>query len=280
MPISPKEKSYLKNKHKGGHNNSKGNVYENFYATYCMALFMSSHTDRLDNVRFTSQVKDCFVDDLLIEDTGKTYRTYHQIKDVQSLSWKTKYLLYDFKRQKDISTEKKENFELKLVYSNPVATVTPIPKEITSCTSAHYFPAEKSLNSLLLSHSPFKNAIQNITASGKATDDELLGIAEALLGVWAGSEQQDLSLQVVSDAVNTISNEYINIKTSPTVNLSEQCQLLLQRFRLNFHTCGSNLHWSTADGHLSGQIKWTPEMEKKLEAAQPSDFWDLIVLLS
>lgn len=27
MPISPQEKKYLKNKHKGGNNNSKGNIY-------------------------------------------------------------------------------------------------------------------------------------------------------------------------------------------------------------------------------------------------------------
>lgn len=34
MPISPQEKKYLKNKHKGGNNNSKGNIYESFYTIY------------------------------------------------------------------------------------------------------------------------------------------------------------------------------------------------------------------------------------------------------
>ena len=46
MPISPQEKKYLKNKHKGGNNNSKGNIYESFYTTYCIALFMNSHITR------------------------------------------------------------------------------------------------------------------------------------------------------------------------------------------------------------------------------------------
>ena len=40
MPISPQEKKYLKNKHKGGNNNSKGNIYESFlhYLLYCSFL--------------------------------------------------------------------------------------------------------------------------------------------------------------------------------------------------------------------------------------------------
>lgn len=39
MSISPKERKYLKNKHKGGKNNSKGNIYESYYTTYCIADF-------------------------------------------------------------------------------------------------------------------------------------------------------------------------------------------------------------------------------------------------
>lgn len=39
MPISPQEKKYLKNKHKGGNNNSKGNIYESFYTIYCIAFY-------------------------------------------------------------------------------------------------------------------------------------------------------------------------------------------------------------------------------------------------
>jgi hypothetical protein bacD2_24866 len=70
MPISPQEKKYLKNKHKGGNNNSKGNIYESFYTTYCIALFMNSHITQLDSVHFTSQLEECFVDDLLIEESN------------------------------------------------------------------------------------------------------------------------------------------------------------------------------------------------------------------
>lgn len=139
MPISPQEKKYLKNKHKGGNNNSKGNIYESFYTIYCIALFMNSHITQLDSVYFTSQLEECFVDDLLIEESNTAHRIYHQIKDVKNLSWQTKQLKHDFERQMDISSEMGENFELKLVHSNSPTMVTPIPEEIVSSTSVSFF---------------------------------------------------------------------------------------------------------------------------------------------
>lgn len=113
----------------------------------------------------------------------------------------------------DISSEMGENFELKLVHSNSPTMVTPIPEEIVSSTSVSFFPAEKSLNQLILSYPPFKNAIQNITVLGEAKDDELLGIAEAILGVWTGLEQKNISLKAISDEVKRIGKGLINIKT-------------------------------------------------------------------
>ena len=117
MPITEAERKYLKNKHKGGKNNAKGNRYENFYAVFQIASLMNSQFERLDNVYLTSQLSETFVDDLLIE-KDNSIRTYHQIKDVKKLTWKNKELRNDFKRQKDISKEREEQFNLKLVYSN------------------------------------------------------------------------------------------------------------------------------------------------------------------
>lgn len=77
------KKKISENKHKGGNNNSKGNIYESFYTTYCIALFMNSHITQLDSVHFTSQLEECFVDDLLIEESNTAHRIYHQIKDVK-----------------------------------------------------------------------------------------------------------------------------------------------------------------------------------------------------
>lgn len=77
MSISPKERKYLKDKHKGGKNNSKGNIYESYYTTYCIADFMNRNMSRLNSIYFTSQLENCFVDDLLIEDSVSTNLFYH-----------------------------------------------------------------------------------------------------------------------------------------------------------------------------------------------------------
>lgn len=280
MPISPQEQKYLKNKHKGGNNNSKGNLYENFYATYCIALFMNRHILQLDRIHFTSQLSNHFVDDLFIEDLNTTHRMYHQIKDVKDLSWKTPKLASDFGRQMEISNERKENFELILVHSNSSTKLKSIPDKFSSCTSISFFPASQSLNQLILSYPPFKDAIQNITISGTAEDDELLGIAEVLLGVWVSKIQKDLSLKEISDEIKNIGKGYINIKTYPNVDISNKCKDIFKYFNLSFHTCGMNLHWEANNGKLTGRIEWTPAIEQKLENTIPSDFWELIELLS
>lgn len=280
MSISPKERKYLKDKHKGGKNNSKGNIYESYYTTYCIADFMNRNMSRLNSIYFTSQLENCFVDDLLIEDSVSSHRIYHQIKDVKNLTWKTKRLKYDFEKQKYISSEAGENFELKLIHSNPIEMVNPIPCEIVSCTSTFFFPAGRSLNQLILSYSPFKEAIKNIAASANSEDDELLGIAETILGIWVGSKQKQISLKMISDEVRKLGQGYVNIKTYPDIRISEYCEKLFQRFNLRFYTCGINLYWSNSNGTLKGSIEWTPEMEQKLEKTEFSDFWNLIELLS
>ncbi len=279
MPITAEERTYLKNKHKGGKNNSKGANYENFYATYKIALLIDRYIKQLDNVRLTSQLENCFVDDLLIVEPD-AHRTYHQLKDVKDLTWNTKKLRYDFKRQKDISSEVDENFELKLVHSNSTTMVTPIPDEIISCTTTLFFPAEKSLNQLILSYFPLKEAIQSITVSKQAEDDELSGIAGAILGAWSGMEQKDVSLKQISDAVRYIGKGYTNIKTYPDASISDDCIEIFRRCNLDFYISGINLYWSTKNNKLKGEIEWTPEIEQKVRKAAPSDFWKLIELLN
>lgn len=133
---------------------------------------------------------------------------------------------------------------------------------------------------MILSYPPFKNAIQNITVLREAKDDELLGIAEAILGVWTGLEQKNISLKAISDEVKRIGKGLINIKTYPNIQIADSSQEILRRFDLCFYTCGNNLHWHTSNQKLSGKIIWTPEIEQKLENVQPSDLWELIELLS
>ena len=144
MPITAEERTYLKNKHKGGKNNSKGAAYESFYATYKIALLIDRYIKQLDDVRLTSQLENCFVDDLLIVEPD-AHRTYHQLKDVKDLTWNTKKLRYDFKRQKDISSEVDENFELKLVHSNSTTMVIPFRMKSSLVPLLYSFQPRRAL---------------------------------------------------------------------------------------------------------------------------------------
>ncbi len=279
MPITTKERKYLKNKYKGGKNNSKGAVYESYYATYQIASFMNQYTGQLNDVHLSSQLEETFVDDLLIEDPD-VRKIYHQLKDVKELTWKTgksHSLEYDFTRQMEVSSEKCEDFELKLIYSNPISTVSTIPTGIASCASAVHFPSCSSINQLLLSYLPFKEAIRNI-ALPPVEDDELSGIAAAILGAWNSVEQKSVSLQQISDIVRSLGKGTVNIRSYPTVSVSDRCREIFSRLGITFHENGSTVHWSYKQ--LEGKVPWTNEKERKVEKANPATIWELMELVN
>lgn len=277
MPITPKERKYLKNKHKGGKNNNKGAIYESYYATYQIASFMNQYITQLENVYLTSQSENTFVDDLVIEEPNARI-IYHQLKDVKRLKWETGKLTYDFKRQMEISCERHENFKLNLIYSDVNSSVSTIPSEFSLYTTSTHFPSSPSINQLIISYPQFKEAIQNITVSSQVEDDELSGIAAAILGAWNSVEQKNVSLQQISDIVRSKGKGYVNIKTYPTVEVSEGCKVILTRFGLDFYENGLNLYWSYHN--LKGEVLWTKEKEQRLQESNPENIWDLIELLS
>lgn len=277
MPITQKEKKYLKNKHKGGKNNSKGAIYESYYATYQIVSFMNQYITQLSNVHLTTQLHDAFVDDLFIEEPN-AHKTYHQLKDVKDLTWETSKLKYDFKRQTEISSERNEKFKLKLIYSNPNSSVSTVPSEISSYTTSEYFPSCSSINQLILSHPIFKEAIQQITVSQHAENDELFGIAAAILGAWNSVEQESVSLQQILNIVHSIGKGYVNIKTYPNVEISEKCKILLNQFGISFLEKGTTVYWSYHN--MNGEVVWTSEIEQNLQKANPANIWDLMELLS
>lgn len=276
MPITEAERKYLKNKHKGGKNNAKGNRYENFYAVFQIASLMNSQFERLDNVYLTSQLSETFVDDLLIE-KDNSIRTYHQIKDVKKLTWKNKELRNDFKRQKDISKEREEQFNLKLVYSN-IDFSESSPTDFSECTTTEYFPAFNELSQLYWNFEPFKNAITFISAEEKSGDDTLMGIACSILGVWESMNTEiPVSLKEISERVRKI-NGYDSLKIYPTIELSEESKRILDGIGVSFHTNGMTFYWSY--GFFNGKIKWSKEIEQNLIEIAPTKIIDLISILS
>lgn len=280
MPITPEERKYLKNKHKGGKNNSRGNIYENYYATYQIADCIFRYLRELKNVHFSSQLESVFVDDLLIENPD-LHKTYHQLKNVMSLTWQagiSHTLSSDFKRQMEISSENKEDFDLKLVYSDQNSKVAEMPIEIAQYTSTCHFPFYPTLNQLILSYPPFKEAIKQIAAQSEATDETLAGIASAILGAWCSCEQENISLQQIADHVQQMGKGYVNIITYPTITISQECQNIfnsVERFTYNIN--GTTLYWSC--GNMTGSTPWNEDLESMIVDINPTNKWSLIELL-
>ena len=149
---------------------------------------------------------------------------------------------------------------------------------ISSYTTSEYFPSCSSINQLILSHPIFKEAIQQITVSQHAENDELFGIAAAILGAWNSVEQESVSLQQILDIVHSIGKGYVNIKTYPNVEISEKCKILLNQFGISFLEKGTTVYWSYHN--MNGEVVWTSEIEQNLQKANPANIWDLMELLS
>lgn len=278
MPITPAQRKYLKNKHKGGKNNAKGNLYEEHFVVYQLALLIDKYRSNLSSVYFSTQLLDTFVDDLLIvlEDNHKTY---HQLKDVTNIAWTSNNLKYDFERQRELSLENKEQFTLKIVYSNIDSSLSAIPDTISDCTIAEHFPASPSLSSLYFGFEPFRKAVKNIAIPHYSTDNDLIGIYGALIGAWhMVNTLSYVSLKEILEKVYHIGNGLINLNLYPTITISEDCSALFRRIGVEYHLSGSSLYWSYRS--FSGYLSWNKEMEEKLMAISPESFKDIIDLLN
>lgn len=155
-------------------------------------------------------------------------------------------LSFDFTKQMEVSKEKNETFHLKLIYSDFNSSVQIIPSNISAYTSTEYFPACDSINQLILSYPSFKNTIQNIAIQEQAEEDELSGIATAILGAWCSVTQKDISLQQILNIVYAKGKGFINIKSFPTIEISDICKKIFTQFKLSFYTNGSILYCSLA----------------------------------
>lgn len=278
MPITPAERKYLKNKHKGGKSNTKGNQYEEYYAIYQLALLIGKYRSTPSNVYLSTQLPETFVDDLLIVQEG-SHKTYHQLKDVMNITWHSNKLKYDFERQRDISMENEERFALKLVYSDSTSSVDTVPESISDCTIAEHFPSHSSIQSLYFDFQPFREAIKSIAVAQHSTDNDLTGIYGALIGAWhTVNTQSYVSLEEILEKVNNIGKGLIMLDVYPMIAISEDCSALLHQIGIQYQVSGSSLYWSYRS--FSGYLPWTKEKEERIMAASPKEFKDIIDLLN
>lgn len=275
-------KQYLSNKHKGGKNNQKGSLFEDFYAVYQIILGIAKYKPSFESVNFQTQVENAFVDDLLITYLG--HKIYHQLKNTQSLSWgqvdKKGDIAYDFAHQIEYCKECNETFTLKLVYSqkeNKIGEHT--PEVIKEYTVTEYFDYSPDLNSLVLISEPFKSALLAIVPDGdRVKIDELSNIASVFLGVWKGFDSNSrISLKEIVHRAEEI--KQVNLNIYPDESMSENCKIVLNAIEgFEYYISGRSLYWSI--GRMNGCCPWQYAIETEIIRRHPTDKWELISMLS
>ena len=276
---SEEEARYLANKHRGGENNQKGGLYEDFYAVFQIVSCLASYKASLDAVAFQTQLEDTYVDDLLIAHPGNN--VYHQLKDTWSLTWlsgRDRTIQSDFEHQIADCKERDENFALKLVYSATGSKVSDIPESIKDYTSVENFPHADDLNQLIFISGAFKNSLKLISAKGSAsTDDELLVLAMVFLGAWKSlNNKKRLQLSTIVDFAGKAHN--FNLVIYPDLKMSDECKMIFDAIPgLEYRLCGRELVWSL--GLLNGACQWTDTLENTIISIKPTTKREIAGLL-
>lgn len=273
------EIKYLANKHKGGESNSKGNLYEDFYAVFQIVSCIANYKNSLDAIAFQTQLEDTYVDDLLI--AYPYSNTYHQLKDTLSLSWSdgsSRTILSDFENQIADCKERDEDFALKLVCSASDGKVTNLPDSIAKHTSVENFPHAEDINQLIFISGSFKEALKQISAKGEAsTDDDLLALAMVFLGSWKSvNNKERITLSYIVEMAGKVHN--FNLAIYPNAEISESCKSIFDAIDgFKYEICGRELIWSL--GFMSGSCQWTKSLQEMIISKNPTAKREIVELL-
>lgn len=275
------DRDYLANKHRGGDNNAKGSIYEDFYAVFRIVTCIAKYKASLDNVAFQSQLEDTFVDDLLIVHPDK--KVYHQLKNTKFLTWRTvssgRTIVSDFENQINDCRERNEQFALKLVYSSVNSRVKDsVPESIKKYASAEFFPFEEDLNGIVLISRDFQDAIRSISANGNtATVDDLVNVAMVFLGAWRGCANKNrIRLSDIVDHAKKMS--HFNLNIFPDSKISKECCEILDGIeKLSYHVVGRMFYWQI--GNFTGSCLWPDTKEQDIIEKKPTTWRELVAIL-
>lgn len=273
--------NYLLAKHRGGENNLKGGLYEDYYAVFQIVSCLAKYKHELDAVSFQAQLEDTFVDDLLIAHLD--VNIYHQLKNTQTVSWgSTKRkgdIAFDFAHQIEVCQERDETFALKLIYSAKESKVTDVPAQIKSHSLVERFPYQEDINQLVIISNELKDALRRISSEGvDATDDVLANIAIVVLGAWRKTSATKTRVTLSSIVSFIEAQKQVNISLYPDGEISEACKRILDAIDgIEYHISGRMFYWSF--GLLKGSCPWPDKMEAKIIEANPKTKLELIALL-
>lgn len=276
---SEEDAKYLANKHRGGENNQKGGLYEDFYAVFQIVSCIARYKTSLDAVALQTQLEDTYVDDLLIAHSSNN--VYHQLKDTETLTWSSgssRTIQSDFEHQIADCKERDENFALKLVYSATGSKVSDIPESIKDYTIVESFPHADDLNQLIFISRAFKESLKLISAKGEAsTDDELLALAMVFLGAWKSiNSKERLQLSSIVDLAGKAHS--FNLAIYPDLKMSDECKMIFDAIPgLDYRLCGRELIWTL--GFLNGTCQWTDLLENTIITKKPTTKREIAELL-
>jgi hypothetical protein len=289
--------SYLRNKHRGGINNQKGNTYENFFAIYQIALLAPEAIAQTANIYILSQIP-AFVDDLIIDRGADSTLQHYQIKETQSLSWGTDTsqvkIAYDFRLQFDLNTQAlNRTSEIFLVTSSDhVANelTASIPNDLRSYSSVIFFPYRSTLNALLQISNDLKNAIAYLTAFESPTQDKIECVASVLLGAWVSSDtSQTTVLEILQKARNCQPSFIRSLSLDKSFALASKVVFILQSIDgFTYELSKGFFHWQYQVGtvvYMDGTYPFSLDSEdfqkfqKLIMQLEPNSFDELENLL-
>lgn len=283
---SKEHNEYLKNKWKGGANNAKGNSYENFYSIYQIAKSFNENSD-YESTLFSSQLFG-FIDDLLIAQTKNNREAFFQIKDDQTITWRTgKHPIEtDFFNQSQVLQKKGVNSYLGLVVSNIDAhkrLTNSIPDRIKEIVNVIHFETGKSISSLIRNNSIFKEELSKMCALRNPSTDKLETLGTIILGAWDSTDKNEISLRYILDRCHQQNPTYIKGQQG---DISNKLKIIFNSIEgFKFEIENGFITWefnSTDSGVISYEItsKEFSQLENDIFNADIKTFEDLESFLS
>lgn len=279
--------TYIKNKNRGGSNNSKGKEYEDFFAIYKLSEISKQVIEEGTDVKFFTQVKT-LVDDLVID--FPDLRIHYQLKNKQTrIYWgnpdELKSIAYDFCLQYQINgSEGINKTQLYLVTQDETQQKRlnkEIPETIKNYTSAFYFFYSKNILEIVEVTPKFKEAIIYLSAFEEPEPDKIESVVKVLLGAWYSIDTSEVSVMRLLQEAQNCQPSYIR-SFSPDIELAPEVRSILDRIpRFQYNISKGFFHWDYADGLDRGTIVHNmhtshfKKIQESIKQHQPISFEEL-----
>lgn len=201
----------LKLKHQGGINQQSGGRYEDYFALSRIVQYVSKNQSEIS---LCSQVKNCFIDDLVVREQRKDF--FYQLKNTKKLSW-NKNLFEDFDNQYRLCTVATEKFLLSLVLGN---------KKIYNkmCRDSKYKKVKKT--KVIFFHMPqdmgdfvansafpdFQKSLKKISAKEDPSLQDMESLAKRILSEWIDLSTPNKFIKIGKIKEKVIRNQSTPIK--------------------------------------------------------------------